>query len=339
MEKNEIKKLINIKILLKETPSGKLKKKHFEKIKSNISTIKKNEVLIKTLYISIDAANRAWLQSKTYRDQVFPGDIMGGYALGKIVFSNNKNYKIGDYVEGDLGWQKYSIKNYLQVTKAIIKNSEIHALSILGITGRTAFFGIELASLKKGETVLISAAAGAVGSIAGQIAKIKGCKVVGLTGSDEKSKWIKEHLGFDETINYNSKKFSQELRTKCPEKINVYFDNVGGKIFEKVLFSMRDHGRIICCGAISQYNQNIPKTGPRGVPGIIVTKRLSLRGFIVLDFQKEYSRAEDSLLKWLKHKKIKSIEDIVYGIENTPSALIGLLNGNNIGKRLVKIIE
>ena len=339
MSINEIKNLTNYQIFLKDTPLNKLKKNHFTIKKSNILEIKDSEVLVETHYISIDAANRAWLQSKTYREQILPGELMGGYGIGRVILSKNKNLNIGDYVEGDLGWQSYSIQKPSQLIKAKIIISETHNLSILGISGRTAFFGIELANLKKGETVLISAAAGAVGSIAGQIAKIKGCKVIGITGSEKKSNWLIDHLGFDAAINYKNKDFYKNLKDACFNKIDVYFDNVGGNIFEKALFMMNLYGRIICCGAISQYDQSIPVNGPKGVPGLIVTKRLNLKGFIVLDFQKEYLRAEKQLIKWLKEKKIKSIEDIVYGIEKTPSALIGLLNGTNIGKKLVKVIK
>ena len=184
---------------------------------------------------------------------------------------------------------------------------------------------------------MVSAAAGAVGNVVGQIAKIKGCRVVGITSSQEKSNWLLNTLGFDAVINYKNDNLYKEIRTACPDKVDVYFDNVGGSIFETVLFAMNNYGRIICCGAVSQYDQAAPQNGPRGVPGIIVTKRLSLKGFIVMDFYKEKERAEKDLSQWIKEDKIIIAEDIIEGIENAPDALIGLLNGENKGKRLVKV--
>jgi NADPH-dependent curcumin reductase CurA len=278
------------------------------------------------------------MQGRTYRSQILPGDVMGGYALGKVIATNNNNFNIGDYVEGDLGWQNYAIRDAKELIKTSIKASENLHMSVLGITGKTAYFGLGLADLKKGETVLISAAAGAVGNVAGQIAKIKGCKVIGITSSDEKAIWLKEVLGFDGVVNYKNDNFVKDLRSLCPEKVDVYFDNVGGPIFESVLFAMNNFGRIICCGAVSQYDQAAPQNGPRGVPGLIVTKRLTLKGFIVMDFnKKEQEEAEENLLNWINEKKIIPAEDIMNGLESTPMALIGLLNGDNKGKRLVKI--
>ena len=313
-------------------------KNSFELKASKLENLNPNQVLVEVIYISIDAANRAWMQGRTYRSQILPGDVMGGYALGKVIATNNNGFNIGDYVEGDLGWQNYAIRDAKELIKTSIKASENLHMSVLGITGKTAYFGLGLADLKKGETVLISAAAGAVGNVAGQIAKIKGCKVIGITSSDEKAIWLKEVLGFDGVVNYKNDNFVKDLRSLCPEKVDVYFDNVGGPIFESVLFAMNNFGRIICCGAVSQYDQASPQNGPRGVPGLIVTKRLTLKGFIVMDFnEKEQEEAEKNLLSWINAKKIIPAEDIMNGLESTPMALIGLLNGDNKGKRLVKI--
>ncbi len=333
----DITSLKNKQIYLMENPKDKLLKEHFEIKVNNIRELKENEILVETKYISIDAANRAWMQGRTYRDQVLPGDVMGGYALGKVIASRNNNFKENEYVEGDLGWQNYSIKNENELIKTIITEDENLHMSVLGITGKTAYFGLKLAELKAGETVLISAAAGAVGNVAGQIAKIKGCKVVGITSSKEKADWLINQIGFDAVVNYKSENFYKEIRSACPDKVDVYFDNVGGSIFETVLFAMNNYGRIICCGAVSQYDQAAPQSGPRGVPGIIVTKRLTLKGFIVMDFDDQKEIAEQELKQWLKDGKIIAAEDILEGIENTPEGLIGLLNGDNKGKRLIKI--
>jgi len=334
----DISSLTNKQIYLKSSPKDKLLEDNFEFKNSKVKNLDHNQVLVEVVYISIDAANRAWMQGRTYRSQILPGDVMGGYALGKVIATNNNNFNIGDYVEGDLGWQNYAIRDTKELIKTSIKASENLHMSVLGITGKTAYFGLGLADLKKGETVLISAAAGAVGNVAGQIAKIKGCKVIGITSSDEKAIWLKEVLGFDGVVNYKNDNFVKDLRSLCPEKVDVYFDNVGGPIFESVLFAMNNFGRIICCGAVSQYDQASPQNGPRGVPGLIVTKRLTLKGFIVMDFnEKEQEEAEKNLLSWINAKKIIPAEDIMNGLESTPMALIGLLNGDNKGKRLVKI--
>ena len=329
--------LINKQIFLKETPQGKLSNSHFETISSDIASPDNGKALIETLYISIDAANRAWMQGRTYRDQILPGNLMAGFALGKIIETKSDNFKVGDIVEGDLGWQNYSLKSENEIDKAhIISSLSLH-MSVLGITGRTAYFGMKLADLKKEDTVLISAAAGAVGNVAGQIAKIKGCRVIGITGSEEKAKWLTQDLGFDGVVNYKNGNLVKDLKELCPNKVDVYFDNVGGEIFETIMFGMNNHGRVICCGALSQYDQAPPKNGPRGIPGIIVTKRLSLRGFIVMDFDGQKEEANKQLLEWINNKELLVAEDIVEGLENAPSALIGLLNGKNKGKRIVKI--
>ena len=329
--------LINKQIFLKETPQGKLSNSHFETISSDIASPDNGKALIETLYISIDAANRAWMQGRTYRDQILPGNLMAGFALGKIIETKSDNFKVGDIVEGDLGWQNYSLKSENEIDKAhIISSLSLH-MSVLGITGRTAYFGMKLADLKKEDTVLISAAAGAVGNVAGQIAKIKGCRVIGITGSEEKAKWLTQDLGFDGVVNYKNGNLVKDLKEICPNKVDVYFDNVGGEIFETIMFGMNNHGRVICCGALSQYDQAPPKNGPRGIPGIIVTKRLSLRGFIVMDFDGQKEEANKQLLEWINNKELLVAEDIVEGLENAPSALIGLLNGKNKGKRIVKI--
>ena len=243
----DISSLTNKQIYLKSSPKDKLLEDNFEFKNSKVKDLDHNQVLVEVVYISIDAANRAWMQGRTYRSQILPGDVMGGYELGKVIATNNDNFNIGYYVEGDLGWQNYAIRDAKELIKTSIKASENLHMSVLGITGKTAYFGLGLADLKKGETVLISAAAGAVGNVAGQIAKIKGCKVIGITSSDEKASWLKDVLGFDGVVNYKNDNFIKDLRSLCPEKVDVYFDNVGGPIFESVLFAMNNFGRIICC--------------------------------------------------------------------------------------------
>ena len=213
-----------------------------------------------------------------------------------------------------------------------------HLLSVFGIAGLTAYFGLlEVGKPKAGETVVVSAAAGSVGSIVGQIAKIKGCRAVGIAGGKDKCNWLTSELGFDAAVDYKDGAAFKALRAAAPKGIDVYFDNVGGDILEACLPQMNNYGRIACCGAISQYDGAPSPTGPRGVPGLIVVKRLIMQGFIVMDFMDQRDKALSDLQSWVASGKLKVQEDIINGLENTPKALIGLLAGENRGKRMIKV--
>jgi NADPH-dependent curcumin reductase CurA len=213
-----------------------------------------------------------------------------------------------------------------------------HLMSVYGIAGLTAYFGLlECGKPKAGETVVVSAAAGSVGSIVGQIAKIKGCRVIGVAGGAEKGRWLVEELGFDAALDYKAGGLRQQMKEAVPEGIDVYFDNTGGEIFETCLFAMKNFGRIACCGAVSQYDGAPPPHGPRGIPGLIVTKRLTLRGFVVMDFDDQREKALADLQGWVASGQLKVREDIIDGLENTPAALIGLLAGENRGKRMIRV--
>ena len=213
-----------------------------------------------------------------------------------------------------------------------------HLLSVYGIAGLTAYFGLlDVGQPKAGETVVVSAAAGSVGSIVGQIAKIKGCRVVGIAGGKAKCDWLVNELGFDAAVDYKDGALFKALRQAAPDGIDVYFDNVGGDILEACLPQMNLRGRIACCGAISQYDGTPSATGPRGVPGLIVVKRLIMQGFIVMDYMKERDRALADLQSWVASGQLKVQEDVIDGLENTPQALIGLLAGDNRGKRMVRV--
>jgi NADPH-dependent curcumin reductase CurA len=208
----------------------------------------------------------------------------------------------------------------------------------LGITGLTAYFGLlEVGCPRAGETVVVSAAAGATGSVAGQIARIQGCRTVGLAGSDEKCAWLTDELGFDAAINYKTEQVRASLKEHCPRGIDVYFDNTGGEILEAALFRMNPHGRVVCCGAVSQYDTATPAPGPRGVPGLIVTKRLRVEGFLVTDFFRKRAEATEQLARWLAEGQLVVREEILEGLEAAPRGLIGLLHGENIGKRMVRV--
>lgn len=332
----------NRQILLVETPKGKLGSEHFKMAEAAIPGLSDDgTLLLRTHYISLDAANRAWMQGATYRDAVESGQVMAGGAIAEVIESKSSDFSKGDLVFADTGWQDYAVVPAKGAQKVPSMEPKTHLLSVYGVAGLTAYFGLlNCATPKAGETILVSAAAGSVGTLVGQIAKaaVPDCTVIGIAGSDEKCQWLKDDLGFDATVNYKTEPVFKALKAVAPQGIDVYFDNVGGEILEAALFRMNNFGRIACCGAVSQYDGAPPSAGPRGVPGLIVTKRLNLRGFIMSDFPNEREKALKDLEGWVAKGKIKVQEDIIDGLENTPAALIGLLAGENRGKRMVKVV-
>ncbi|HEV2531596.1 NADP-dependent oxidoreductase [Phenylobacterium sp.] len=328
----------NRQIVLDQIPQGKLGPEHFKLVETARPEAAEGEVLVRTRYISLDAANRAWMQGATYRSALTSGQVMAGGALSEVVTSHDPSLKPGDLVWGDTGWQDYATAPAKRLTKLPAMEPVTHLLSVYGVAGLTAYFGLlECGKPKAGETVVVSAAAGSVGSLVGQIAKIKGCRVVGIAGGEEKGRWLVDELGFDAAADYKAGNLRAQLKENAPGGIDVYFDNVGGDIFETCLFAMNNFGRIACCGALSQYDGAPPAHGPRGVPGLIVTKRLTLRGFVMYDFDDRRDEALKDLQTWVAEGKLKVQEDILDGLENTPAALIGLLAGENRGKRMVKV--
>jgi NADPH-dependent curcumin reductase CurA len=328
----------NRQIVLDQLPQGKLGPEHFKLVETPRPQAADGEALVRTRYISLDAANRAWMQGATYRSALTSGQVMAGGALSEVVDSRDPALKPGDLVWGDTGWQEYASAPARQLTKLPAMTPVTHLLSVYGVAGLTAYFGLlECGKPKAGETVVVSAAAGSVGSLVGQIAKIKGCRVVGIAGGEAKGRWLVDELGFDAVADYKAGNLRAQLKEHAPGGIDVYFDNVGGDIFETCLFAMNNFGRIACCGALSQYDGAPPAHGPRGVPGLIVTKRLTLRGFVMYDFDDRREQALSDLQTWVADGKLKVQEDILEGLENTPAALIGLLAGENRGKRMVKV--
>ena len=319
-------------------PTAEVSPENFDLLESPIPEPKAGEVLVRTTLLSLDPASRAWMQGATYRSQLNPGDVMAGWGLGEVVSSGAKGFEPGDLVSGEYGWQQYATLPARALTKHDKKHKPEHILGVLGITGLTAYFGmLDVGRPRPGETVLVSGAAGAVGSIAGQIAKIAGCRVIGTTGGAEKCKWIVDELGFDAAIDYKSDNLDKALKAACPNGLNVYFDNTGGDVLAAALRRMNVFGRVSCCGAISQYNAAAPAPGPFGVPGFIVTKRIRMEGFVVMDFYNRRAQAEDALGRWLAEGKLKAPVDIVEGFEKMPSALAGMFAGKNKGKLMVRV--
>jgi NADPH-dependent curcumin reductase CurA len=330
---------VNRQWILRDRPKSQLAESDFELRHGPIPEPGPGEALTRTLYISVDAANRAWMSPvRTYIDPVEPGGVMRSMTLGQVVRSNDAALAPGDIVEGMAGWQDFAVAPAKQLNRVERRKPLSMILSGLGVTSLTAYFGLlEIGRPVAGETVLVSAAAGAVGSVAAQLAKIHGCRVVGLAGSDDKCRWLTGELGLDAAINYKTGDLGRAIRDACPKGIDVYFDNVGGPILEAALFQMRGAGRIVCCGAVSQYDTGSPEPGPRGVPGLLVVKRLRMEGFIVMDFYARRREAEDTLARLIAEGRLAIREDIVEGLERAPQALVGLLHGDNIGKRMVRV--
>lgn len=327
----------NREVVVAELPTGALSPDHFELRNAAMPEPGEGQAVIRNVLMSIDAANRAWMQGATYREAVKAGDVMHTYSIGQVTASNDPKLSVGDIVASEAGWADYSVIKARGAIKLPPYRPLSHMISLFGIAGKTAYHGlVGVGRPVAGETIVVSAAAGSVGAYVGQIAKALGCRAVGIAGGPEKCDWVMNELGFDACIDYRDPKYAKALRAACPDGIDVYFDNVGGEILENVLFQMNEKGRVVCCGAISQYDGAAP-TGPRNLPGLIVVKRLRMEGFIVMDFHKQDGEAISRLTEWVKAGQIKVVEDIVDGLENAPGALIGLLNGDNRGKRMVRV--
>ena len=323
--------------IVREIPKNNLEISNFEMREVDVPKPSADEILVKNILLSIDAANRTWMQGRTYRDQVFAGDVMPSYSIAEVVESNHPDFKAGQIVTSDSYWEEFSLVKAKDVNKCPKDIPLSYLLSIFGIAGLTAYHGLfDVGKLEANDTVVVSAAAGSVGIYAGQLAKASGCRVIGIAGSDEKCREVVDSLGFDGCINYKNGNLLKDLKEMCPKGISLYFDNVGGHILEAVLVRMQNGGRIVCCGAISQYESSSP-TGPRNVPGFIITKRLKMEGFIVMDFQEKHLKAINHMKALLDEGKIKVVEDIAEGLESAPEALVNLLNGKNFGKSMVRV--
>jgi NADPH-dependent curcumin reductase CurA len=329
---------MNRQWLYAKQPQGKLTPDTFEWRESAIPTASEGEALVRTRMLSLDPANRAWMMGKTYRDALEPGQVMSGFAIGEVVESKTSGLKTGDIVEGDWGWQDYAALPARHFTRRTTQAPFELLVGPLSITGLTAYFGLlEVGRPKPGDTVLVSAAAGAVGTMVGQIARLAGCRVVGTAGGQDKCDWLVRELGFDATVDYKAGGVRRALAAVCPNGIDVYFDNTGGAVLDAALSLMNLRGRIVCCGNVSQYDVEKPAPGPMTVPGLVVVKRLRMEGFVVMDFFDQRAEAEARLARWVEQGRVKAIVDIVDGLENAPQALIGLFEGRNRGKMAVRV--
>lgn len=329
-------------IHLIKRPQGMPSIEDFGFINAPIAEPKDDEVLIRTLYLSVDPYMRGRMEDvKSYTTPFQLNEVITGGVIGEVVESKSKSLKQGDVVIGMLGWQEYSVANEASVRKINPTLAPVTtSLGILGMPGLTAYFGLlDIGKPKEGETVVVSGAAGAVGSIVGQIAKIKGAKVVGIAGSDEKIYYLLNELGFDQAINYKTTDNLQKaLENAAPNGVDVYFDNIGGEISDAVYTLLNKFARIPLCGAISSYNIEGEDIGPRIQTKLIKTSTL-IQGFIVGDYSSRFEEGSKQLAQWLSEGKLTYEETITKGFENTPTAFQGLFKGTNLGKQLVKVAD
>jgi len=327
---------VNHQIVLAERPNGPLAPECFAHAQSAVPQPGDGEVLVRVDYLSIDPTIRMWMAMDTYLPAIELGAPIRSAGLGTVVESNNDDIPEGTVLFGTPGWQEYAVMGPRdQVVPEGVDPTA--ALSVFGITGLTAYFGLlEIGQPKEGETVVVSGAAGATGSVAGQIAKLQGCRVVGIAGSEEKCKWLTEELGFDAAINYRTENVGKALAEACPGGIDVYFDNVGGEILEAVIANLALRGRIVMCGAISQYNESLPEPGPRNLSALI-SKRGRMEGFIILDFLPRAGEAIAKLATWVMGGELAFEVDVMEGLDSAPAALEKLFTGANTGKMLVHI--
>ena len=329
---------VNRQILLKSRPEGAPSLDNFELTESPVREPGEGEVLTRTLYLSLDPYMRGRMSAaKSYAKPAEVGQPMVGGTVGEIVASRNPKYAVGDIVLGYGGWQEYALSTGAGLRKLDPAVAPVStALGVLGMPGMTAYVGLlEIGQPKPGETIVVAAASGAVGSVVGQIGKITGCRTVGIAGGAEKCRFVTEELGFDACVDHRAPDFAKQLEAACPKGIDVYFENVGGAVQQTVWPLLNDFARIPVCGLIAQYNATRPMPGPDMFS--VLRKRLLLRGFIVWDFAAKEADFLRDVSEWIRTGRLKYREDIVDGLENAPAAFLGLLQGKNFGKMLVRI--
>ena len=329
----------NRQFLLAKRPVGAATRDTFTYQQVPVGQPKDGQILVKNQYLSLDPAMRGWMnEGKSYIPPVGLGEVMRALGVGEVIASCHPDFAVGDYVNGALGVQDYFLGEPQGFYKVDPKLAPLPVyLSALGMTGMTAYFALlEVGAPKAGDTVVISGAAGAVGSIAGQIAKLKGCRVVGIAGGKEKCKVLIEELGFDGVIDYKNEDVIAGLKRECPKGVDVYFDNVGGDILDAVLSQLNFKARVIICGAISQYNNKEAVKGPANYLSLLVN-RARMEGFIVMDYADRYVAAGQEMAGWLAKGQLKSREHIVEGLETFPETLMKLFSGENNGKLILKV--
>ncbi len=331
----------NVQIRLNQRPTGHPDENTWKVVTEPAPSPGEGEMLLRNIYLSIDPAMRGWLNdAKSYIPPVGIGEVMRALSLSQVEASNHPGFEVGDYVTGTQGVQLYALSDGEGLRKVDPGLGPLpRYLSVLGMTGMTAYFGLlEVGQPKEGETVLVSGAAGAVGGVVGQIAKIKGCRAVGICGGQEKSRFVVEELGFDAAIDYKTEDLKRAIKSNCPDGVDVYFDNVGGETLDAALACLAQGARIPICGAISQYNATDGIKGPANYLSLLVN-RARMQGFVVFDYAASYGKAAAEMAGWIAQGKLKSKEHLVEGIERFPEALGMLFRGENLGKLVLKVGE
>ncbi|TDI57997.1 MAG: NADP-dependent oxidoreductase [Alphaproteobacteria bacterium] len=333
---------VNNQWVLAKRPVGMVKTTDFEQVESQIGEAKDGEITVKVTHIAFEPAMRGWInEGDSYVKGVEIGEVMRAQSVGEVIESKNDAYKEGDVVSGFFGWQEFSTLEPsasmfpIQVLPEGV--SPEMALSVLGITGLTAWGGmLEIGKPQEGDTVVVSGAAGATGNIAGQIAKIKGCRVIGIAGGPEKCQWLIDELGFDGAVDYKSENVSERLKELCPDGINIFFDNVGGKILEAALDNIATNARVVICGGIVGYNEEELPPGPRNYMQLVLTSS-TMEGFLLGQFGPKLGQAAMELGQWVGEGKLKFTVDVQEGFDNVPQTFLRLFEGKNLGKQLCKV--
>lgn len=330
----------NKQIILASRPSGMPAMDNFATVDAEVPQPKDGEVLVRTRYLSVDPYMRGRMNDgKSYVAPFAVNEVINGGVVGEVIESRSADFKPGDIVTGQLGWQLYSVARANELRKVDPNLAPVTtALGVLGMPGLTAYFGlVDIGKPREGETVVVSGAAGAVGMTVCQIAKIKGCRVIGIAGSDEKNEYLEHELWVDRTINYKTAvDMKQALKDACPNGVDIYFDNVGGAVSDAVLPFINQAARVVICGQISLYNLDRPDVGPRPQPYLLVKSAL-MQGFIITGYASRFAEGVEQLGQWVHEGKMKYAENIVDGFENTPNAFLGLFSGENLGKQLVRV--
>lgn len=336
---------VNRRILLRQRPEGRIDDSTFELVEEEVPKPGAGQALVRNLYMSVDPTNRVWIREQpSYLPPVGIGEVMRSGGIGRVVASNNDAFPEGTLVTGLLGWQDYVLVGEGAPALAMALPPEIDVpveslVGLLGITGLTAYFGIEdIGKPQAGETVVISAAAGGVGSVAGQLVKLRGARAVGIAGGADKCAWLVDELGYDAAIDRHDANWRKLLKEACPDGVDVDFENVGGEIMDTVFGMLNLNSRVVLCGAISQYNETEPPPGPRNFLRFI-EKRVMCKGFIILDYVARYPEATAQLAQWAAEGKIKHRDTVVDGLEKAPEAVNMLFEGENVGKLMVKVAD
>jgi NADPH-dependent curcumin reductase CurA len=333
---------MNRQWLLARRPQGLVSAEDFRWAETPVPEPAEGEVLVRNLYLSCDPTQRGWLARDTYLPAVKIGEVIRSFAIGQVVKSRNPTLAHGQLVQGLFGWQDYVVASpgTPSAPSPVPPGVPLEtAMSALGVTGITAYFGLlDIGRPQPGETVVVSGAAGATGSAVGQIAKIKGCRAVGIAGGADKCRYLTGELGFDAAIDYKSENVATRLRETCPKGIDVYFDNVGGDILDAALANLAMRGRVVICGAIARYNDAELGPGPKNYLSLLL-RRGRMEGFLVFDFLPRYAEAVAAIAGWLREGKLKDRVDVQHGLENAPATLARLFKGENVGKQLLKIAD